>query len=49
MYKDDKKLMKINEMCMYLKIIFISEVDAEIYNHNVHFPVVKHSRLLEYY
>lgn len=34
---------------MYLNIIYVSEIDGELYNHNIKFPEVTHSRSLDHH
>lgn len=49
LYTDSKKLLIINEMRLYLKIIFMMEVEAEMYVHRIKFPEVQYSRSLAHH
>ena len=48
LYTDVKKMKKINEMCMHLNLIFVSEIAAELYKYNIKFPPVKMSKGLKH-
>ena len=43
MYDDDSIILKINEIRMYHKIVYLSEIDEKVqfYNHHIKFPEVK--------
>ena len=49
LYSDVTRLDKINEMRMYLKKIFMSEIDDDVqfYNHQIKFPPVEKTRSLQ--
>lgn len=45
-YNDKIKVLKINEMCMFLNIVYLSEIgkDVEFHKHNIAFPKVEVTR-----